>query len=140
MERTEQTALDLLHGVGNGKDRLAPTVFRAEHDDILGDAVVFAYVPGPQDHPEREQGLCLLWARQPDRLSGLIAKLNETITKILVEPQIKEKLAANRLTAPLFDTERLTRNLESAFVTMWERAERGEPPQAFAVAETAGAP
>ena len=54
--------------------------------------------------------------------------------------RIKEKLAANRLTAPLFDTERLTRNLESAFVTMWERAERGEPPQAFAVAETAGAP
>src|SRR3954451_19018196 len=46
-------------------------------DEILGDAVVFAYAPGPPDHPEREQGLFLLWARQPDRLRGLIAKLNE---------------------------------------------------------------
>src|SRR5204863_457458 len=46
-------------------------------DDILGDAVVFAYVPGPPDHPEREQGLLLVWARQPDRLTGLFGKLNE---------------------------------------------------------------
>src|SRR5947209_5346975 len=46
-------------------------------DEILGDAVVFAYVPGLPDHPEREQGLFLLWARQPERLTGLIAKLNE---------------------------------------------------------------
>src|SRR5579871_2255684 len=45
-------------------------------DDVFGDAVVFAYVPGPPDHPEREQGLFLLWARQPERLSVLIDKLN----------------------------------------------------------------
>jgi len=33
----------------------------------------------------------------------------------------------------LFDTVRLTRNLEKAYVEMWARAERGEAPQHFAV-------
>jgi predicted O-linked N-acetylglucosamine transferase (SPINDLY family) len=46
---------------------------------------------------------------------------------------IKAKLAANRLTTPLFDTARYTRHLEAAYTTMWERAQRGEPPASFAV-------
>lgn len=46
---------------------------------------------------------------------------------------IKEKLARNRLTTPLFDTERFTRHLEAAYVTMHERVLRGEPPASFAV-------
>jgi hypothetical protein len=33
----------------------------------------------------------------------------------------------------LFDTDRFRRHIESAYVTMRERAERGEPPAAFAV-------
>jgi len=45
----------------------------------------------------------------------------------------KEKLARNRNTYPLFDTERFTRHLEAAFVTMWERYQRGEGPAHFAV-------
>lgn len=43
------------------------------------------------------------------------------------------KLAKNRLTTPLFDTERLTRHLEAAYQTMYERAQRGEPPASFTV-------
>lgn len=41
---------------------------------------------------------------------------------------IRERLAANRFTAPLFDTERFTRHLETAFTMMVERAkDRLEP-------------
>ncbi len=46
---------------------------------------------------------------------------------------LKAKLAANCLTAPLFDTPRYTRHLEAAYVTMWERYQRGQAPAHFAV-------
>ena len=62
------------------------------------------------------QALALALARDPARLTAL-----------------RQKLAANRLTAPLFDTARLRRHLESAFTTMWEIHRRGENPRAFAV-------
>jgi hypothetical protein len=45
-------------------------------DEIFGDAVVFAYRPGPPDHPEAEQGLFLLKAKNEETLSVLIKKLN----------------------------------------------------------------
>jgi protein O-GlcNAc transferase len=48
--------------------------------------------------------------------------------------QLKAKLAIERNTSPLFDTERFARHLESAYVTMWERTQRGLPPEAFSVA------
>jgi predicted O-linked N-acetylglucosamine transferase (SPINDLY family) len=47
---------------------------------------------------------------------------------------IKAKLVRHRDTFPLFDTVRFTRHVEAAYVTMWERYQRGEKPQAFAVA------
>jgi protein O-GlcNAc transferase len=47
---------------------------------------------------------------------------------------IKAKLARQREVYPLFDTARFTRHIESAYVTMWERYQRGERPEAFAVA------
>ena len=50
---------------------------------------------------------------------------------------LRDKLAGNRLTQPLFDTPRFTRNLESAYITMLERHRRGEPPESFAVVEPA---
>ena len=46
---------------------------------------------------------------------------------------IRARLAQNRLTHPLFDTDRFRRHIEAAYVTMWERAQRGEPPVSFAV-------
>ena len=39
----------------------------------------------------------------------------------------------NRETEPLFDTARFTRDLESAYTAMWERTQRGEPPESFAI-------
>ena len=46
---------------------------------------------------------------------------------------LRDKLARNREAFPLFDTERFTRHIEAAYTTMWERAQRGEPPRSFAV-------
>ncbi len=50
---------------------------------------------------------------------------------------IKDKLVANRLTTPLFDTRRFARNIETAYTTMWERHQRGEQPEAFSVMDHA---
>ena len=46
---------------------------------------------------------------------------------------IRAKLANNRTTNALFDTDRFRRHVESAYVTMWERVQRGDPPASFAV-------
>jgi predicted O-linked N-acetylglucosamine transferase (SPINDLY family) len=47
---------------------------------------------------------------------------------------LRERLARNRLMRPLFDTDRFARDLEAAYATMWERAQRGDPPASFTVA------
>jgi len=41
--------------------------------------------------------------------------------------------ARNGTTYPLFDTDRFRRHIEAAYVTMWERYQRGEPPESFEV-------
>jgi protein O-GlcNAc transferase len=46
---------------------------------------------------------------------------------------IRAKLARNRDTYPLFDTDRFCRHLESAFSQMWEIQQRGELPHGFSV-------
>ena len=46
---------------------------------------------------------------------------------------IKGKLAENRLTTPLFDTKLFTKHIEAAYSIMWERYQRGEPPESFSV-------
>ncbi|MGH9811214.1 MAG: tetratricopeptide repeat protein, partial [Terriglobia bacterium] len=63
------------------------------------------------------EAMALRLAREPALLAGL-----------------KDRLARNRDTCSLFDTARFARHIEAAYTTMWERAQRGEKPQAFAVA------
>jgi predicted O-linked N-acetylglucosamine transferase (SPINDLY family) len=46
---------------------------------------------------------------------------------------IRDKLAQNRDTDPLFDTDRFRRHIEEAYVRMWETWQRGEAPESFAV-------
>jgi hypothetical protein len=58
-------------------------------DDILGDAVAFAYRPGRPGKPAEEQGLFLLWARDPVLLGTLITRLNQ------VQQQAGELSAVN---------------------------------------------
>ena len=47
--------------------------------------------------------------------------------------KIREKLARNRESCALFDTVRMTRNLEAAYVKMWQCHQRGESPMGFAL-------
>jgi predicted O-linked N-acetylglucosamine transferase (SPINDLY family) len=42
---------------------------------------------------------------------------------------IKQRLANNRLTTPLFDTPRFTKNIEAAFIEMYERYQANLPPE-----------
>ena len=46
---------------------------------------------------------------------------------------VKARLARNRTTYPLFDTGRFRRHIEAAYLTMWERHQRGELAESFAV-------
>ncbi len=46
---------------------------------------------------------------------------------------VRRKLAANRLSSPLFDSRLFARHIETAYVRMHARAQAGLPPQAFAV-------
>jgi protein O-GlcNAc transferase len=46
---------------------------------------------------------------------------------------LKARLKRGRRAQPLFDTARFTSNLESAYLTMWDRYQKGEPPAHFAV-------
>jgi protein O-GlcNAc transferase len=62
------------------------------------------------------QALALELATHPARLADLRARLER-----------------NRATCPLFDTDRFRRHIESAYVTMWERHQRGAPPASFPV-------
>jgi predicted O-linked N-acetylglucosamine transferase (SPINDLY family) len=50
---------------------------------------------------------------------------------------IRQKLARNRLSTPLFDTDRFRKQIESAYTMMWNIRARGESPRAFSVAPVA---
>jgi predicted O-linked N-acetylglucosamine transferase (SPINDLY family) len=74
----------------------------------------------------------------PELITDSLSSYEAMAMKLALDPtelaQLKAKLAAQRNTAALFDTERFTRDLESAYVTMWERSQRGMPPESFSVA------
>jgi predicted O-linked N-acetylglucosamine transferase (SPINDLY family) len=69
------------------------------------------------DNLEEYEALALELARNNNRLAA-----------------VRAKLAQNKQTHPLFDTDRLRRHIESAFETMSERCQRGEQAAGFAVA------
>jgi predicted O-linked N-acetylglucosamine transferase (SPINDLY family) len=47
--------------------------------------------------------------------------------------EVREKLMRNRLSCALFDTERYRRDIESAYVTMWQNWQAGRPARSFRV-------
>lgn len=61
---------------------------------------------------EEFEALAIELAANPDRLS-----------------RIRAKLEKNRLSTPLFDTERSTRRIEDAYMQMYERHQAGLPPE-----------
>jgi predicted O-linked N-acetylglucosamine transferase (SPINDLY family) len=72
-------------------------------------------IASDQDEYERR---AVHLAGNPDELRGL-----------------RERLAANRGSWPLFDTPRFTRNLERAYRAMWDVYAAGQPPQPIVVNE-----
>jgi protein O-GlcNAc transferase len=46
---------------------------------------------------------------------------------------LRERLARNRDSHPLFDTERFARHIEAAYTMMWQLRQKGEAPTAFVV-------
>jgi protein O-GlcNAc transferase len=73
----------------------------------------------------------------PELIATSLEDYEALARKLAGEPDflagIKTKLARNRDTYPLFDTVRITRHIESAYTTMWERHQSGQAPAAFAV-------
>jgi predicted O-linked N-acetylglucosamine transferase (SPINDLY family) len=65
---------------------------------------------------EDYEALALALARDPARLKAL-----------------RTRLAENRRTSPLYDTDRFRRSLEAAFLRMMEISRAGQAPQSFAV-------
>ena len=64
------------------------------------------------DTPEQYEGLALALATDPNKLG-----------------EIKQKLADNRLTTPLFDIRLFTRRIEAAYTRMYERYQADLPPE-----------
>ena len=78
-------------------------------------------------------------------LSSLVvwdpARYEELAVRLATHPEelvgLRQELAANRETRPLFDTPRFVANLERAYDAMWSRYARGDRPATLIVEETA---
>jgi predicted O-linked N-acetylglucosamine transferase (SPINDLY family) len=92
----------------------------------------------------RVAGSLLTAVGLPELITHSLAEYEALAVALARDPDrngaVKRKLADNLKVAPLFDTARFTRHIEAAYTTMWERAERGDRPESFAVAPIAVAP
>ena len=73
----------------------------------------------------------------PELVTKSLEEYEALALQLATEPvllaSIKQKLQQNRLTAPLFDSERFRRHIEAGYATMWEMQQRGEGPRSFRV-------
>jgi predicted O-linked N-acetylglucosamine transferase (SPINDLY family) len=147
------------HGVDPGRIRFAASLPQEQHLARLKQADLFLDSLPYNAHTTASDalwaGLPLVTCRGtsfPGRVAASLLKaagLPELVTENLQDYEklalalardknrlsvLKQKLANNRLTCPLFDTGRFARNLESAYITMWQTWQKGEAPRGFAVA------
>lgn len=73
----------------------------------------------------------------PELITYSLEEYEALATTLAEEPErlrrIRDKLARNRLTNPLFDTAQFTRHLEAAYEEMWRTHREGGAPRHFAV-------
>ena len=73
----------------------------------------------------------------PDLVTDDLEAYERLALRIASDPSIlhelRERLRRNRLSHPLFDTDRYRRHIEDAYVRMWEYWQRGEGPANFTV-------
>ena len=81
-------------------------------------------------------------AGMPDLVTGSLADYEALALRLARDRDtlaaIQARLAANREHCPLFDTDRTRRHIEAAYITMWQRQQRGEAPEPFSVAADPG--
>jgi predicted O-linked N-acetylglucosamine transferase (SPINDLY family) len=73
----------------------------------------------------------------PELVTGSIEEYEALAGRLASEPAelaaIRHKLEQNRLTQPLYNTERFCRHIEAAYTTMWDIHRGGGAPSSFAV-------
>jgi protein O-GlcNAc transferase len=74
----------------------------------------------------------------PELVTRSLEEYEAVALRLAREPKLlgtyRNRLARNRLTYPLFDTDRFRRHLEATYRRMWERWQNGEKPKGFEVA------
>jgi predicted O-linked N-acetylglucosamine transferase (SPINDLY family) len=107
--------------------------------DALWAGVPVLTCPG-DTFASRVAGSLLTAVGLPELITHSLADYETLALRLACDPEalasMRQKLARNRTTHPLFDTTRFTRHIEAAYVEMWERYRRGEPPGSFVVAPT----
>lgn len=87
--------------------------------------------------PGRVAGSLLIAVGLPELVTHSLANYEALALELATTPAmlsgIQARLVRNRTNDPLFDTDRFRRHIESAYITMWERVQRGEPPSSFSV-------
>jgi len=75
----------------------------------------------------------------PELITGNISQYEKKLVELAVNPDLllktKECVLANRLTSPLFDTPRYTKNIEKGYKEMWEIYMNGELPRQIEIKE-----
>jgi predicted O-linked N-acetylglucosamine transferase (SPINDLY family) len=74
----------------------------------------------------RAEGIPELIAADPQSYEQLAIELAGNPEKLAA---VRQKLAGNRLTTPLFDTELYARHLDAAYIAMFERYKAGAAPE-----------
>ena len=91
----------------------------------------------------RVAGSLLYASALPELVTTSLAEYEDVAQSLANDPArlaaLKARLVRNRDTSPLFDTARMTRDLEAAYTAMWERSQSGQPPESFTVASSEAA-
>ena len=75
----------------------------------------------------------------PELTTETLADYEALALKLARDPgalaEMREKIERNRRSAPLFDSARFCRDIERAYLHMWDLHRRGEPPRTFNVSQ-----
>jgi predicted O-linked N-acetylglucosamine transferase (SPINDLY family) len=87
--------------------------------------------------PGRVAASLLLAAELPELVTENAADFEALAVRLATDraalKALRDRLAQNKKSCALFDTDRFRKNIEAAYRTMWERWLAGEKPQGFAV-------
>ena len=93
-----------------------------------------------QSYAARVSASLLTTLECPELITHSLSQYEALAAEVAQSPALatalRTRVSANRSSTPLFDTQRYCRDLESLYVGMWERAQRGLPPEHFGVPHT----